>query len=451
MQSSRKLFYRLLCAALALILLPGILPGARAAAETAAVSPEDPVVVRVGSFVYPLSVVQKSLDSDLELSELLRGAVPTGEEREARLQGVVDSFVGLGVMENRLAEAGKNTFSDAEQEELNRTARARYEDLWQLLYQQMQEQDAGVTEAAVTSQLEAMGYTFEAILAEVELQERQNRAIDLFCGNLVLTQEQVDAYYEEQFVAPDRADYENDIDRYDQEILMNNNEAFYTPEGYRYIRQIVLAFPEEAQNAARSEEARVNRATQAMTSALQGLTQAAMNADSWTEELAAAKAAYTEAEKELEAAQAAWLSRLKAASLPLLQETVDAILEQYGSGVEFRLLINRYSTDKTDRNLNGEGYPFHPDSKLWPEAYARAASRLKKPGDLSDPVATEQGIHILLYAGDVPAGAHVLTEEERELLNASAERFYQLQKLNSLLEAWQADYEIETHPELLTY
>ena len=30
-------------------------------------------------------------------------------------------------------------------------------------------------------------------------------------------------------------------------------------------------------------------------------------------------------------------------------------------------------------------------------------------------------------------------------------RYYQLEKLNGLLEGWRADYEIETHPELLTY
>ena len=57
----------------------------------------------------------------------------------------------------------------------------------------------------------------------------------------------------------------------------------------------------------------------------------------------------------------------------------------------------------------------------------------------------------MCYAGDVPAGAHVLTEDERELLNAAALRYYQMEELNDLVEEWQADYEIETHPELLKY
>ena len=44
-----------------------------------------------------------------------------------------------------------------------------------------------------------------------------------------------------------------------------------------------------------------------------------------------------------------------------------------------------------------------------------------------------------------------MTDDERKLLNAAALRYYQLEKLNGLLEGWRADYEIETHPELLTY
>lgn len=66
---------------------------------------DDPAVVRVGDFTYSQSVVQGSLDSMLELSEMLRGDAPTEEEKAARLQSTIDSFVGLGVIENKLAEA----------------------------------------------------------------------------------------------------------------------------------------------------------------------------------------------------------------------------------------------------------------------------------------------------------------------------------------------------------
>ena len=260
----------------------------------------------------------------------------------------------------------------------------------------------------------------------------------------------MDAYYDEQFVAPDRADYENNVDRYDQEILMNNNEAFYTPEGYRYIHQIVLEIPEEALKAVRTEQVAMNRATQSMATAMQGLTLAATTAEGW-EDMTEARALYDEAAEALKAAQADYAARLEAEALPLVKQTTDEITAQYAAGIDFKTLISRYSTEKTDRNVNGDGYPFHPDSKMWPENFNQAASALEKVGDISRPFVTEQGVHILCYSGEVPAGAHALTDDERELLNAAALRYYQLDKLNALVEEWQADYEIETHPELLKY
>ena len=419
-----------------------------ALAESAA---EDPVVVRVGDFRYTRSVVQGALDSVLELSEMLRGDAPDRAEKDARLQATVDSFVELGVIENRLTEAGKNDFTDAEKEALNQTARTKYEELWQLMHQQMVNSGAAVSEGDVTRQLESMGYTFEAIYDELVLQRRENRAIELFCGNIVLTQAQVDDYSEEQFVAPDREDYADNIDRYDQDILMNNNEAFYTPEGYRYIRQIVLEIPQEAKDAVKEEEIRLNRATQSMGTALEGLTMAAIEAESWTDAMAEAKALYNEASEALKAAQSEYRAALESAALPMVREKTEEIARQYALGIDFKSLIGKYSTDKAERNVSGDGYPFHPDSKLWPENFRAVAAALEKPGDISEPFVTEQGIHILCYAGDVPAGVHALTDEERSLLAAAAERYYQLEKLHGLVEGWKADYEIETHPELLKY
>lgn len=410
----------------------------------------DPAVVRVGSFTYSLSTVQHSLDSMLDLSAMLRGDAPGAEEKAARVQAVTDSFVSLGILENRLTEKGQGSFTGAEQEQINETARMKYEELWQILYEQMHESDPSVSESAVTQQMDSMGFTMDAILAEYRLQALQNRAIDLFVGSIPITQAQVDSYYEEQFVAPDREAYEGNIARYDQEILMNNNESFYTPAGYRALRQIVLAIPEEAREAVREDYVALNRDVRAMSAALQNLTMAAIEADSW-EDMQEAKAVYTETAESLAESQRRYTAGLEAAALPLVQDTVDEIMQQLEGGTDFPALISRYSTDKTERNMTGEGYPFHPESTAWPDRFIQMANTLSAPGDVSAPFVTEEGIHILYYDSDLPSGAHALTEEERSMLNAAALRFYQLQALDELIEGWKADYEIETHPELLTY
>ena len=163
---------------------------------------EDPVVVRVGDFSYTQSQLQASLDNALEISEMLRGDAPSEEEKAARLETAIESYIDMGIIENKLTEAGKNDFSETELEDLNQAASSKYDEFWQLLYQQMQKANGSVEEKDVTETLEAMGYTFQAFLDEYILQARQNRAIEQFVGDFALSQEQVDEYYEEQFVAP---------------------------------------------------------------------------------------------------------------------------------------------------------------------------------------------------------------------------------------------------------
>ena len=412
---------------------------------------EDPVVVRVGDFSYSQSQLQASLDNALEISEMLRGDAPSEEEKATRLETAIESYIGMGIIENKLTEAGKNDFSETELEDLNQAASSKYDEFWQLLYQQMQKANESVEEKDVTETMEAMGYTFEAILNEYILQARQNRAIELFVGDFALSQDQVDAYYEEQFVAPDREDYKDDLEKYEMEILANDNDSFYTPEGYRYIRQIVLQYPEEAISACKRLQIQMSRAAQSLTKALQTLTLAATEFDGTTDAISEAKTAYDSAAQQMTDAQNQYMDALRQATEPLVKDQIDEIMAQFNAGIDFGTLLNKYSTDRTDKNLNGDGYPFHPDSPNWPQPFTDAARALEKPGDISEPVYTEQGVHILYYAGDVPAGEHVLTDDERKLLNAAALRYYQLEKLDGLLEGWRADYEIETHPELLTY
>ena len=186
-----------------------------------------------------------------------------------------------------------------------------------------------------------------------------------------------------------------------------------------------------------------------MTTVLQQLMMAATRATEWSDEMAAAKAAYDEAAKALEEAQADYRDALEAATLPLVQEEVDEINAQFAAGIDFKSLVSRFSTDRTERNISGSGYPFHPESKQWRENFRAAAAALEKPGDISEPVLTDLGVHILYYASDIPEGEHELTGEEQETLNASALTYYQNQALEALMAEWRGEYEIETHPELL--
>lgn len=409
---------------------------------------DDPMVVRVGDFSFTKSQLQSAVETDIELTEIMSSEALTDEEKQAQRDATIERFIGVGLIQCKLQDVGQNDFTPEEEENLRAAARNLYEQLWQGIWQKAQASDGDFTEAQVTEYLTECGYSAEAIYEEYKNTERRYRAIDLYCPAITLTEDMVREYYETQFLNPDRERYENNIDLYEQEILAQQNESFYTPAGYRAIQQILLEYPDAVNKGLAREKVRFTNAAQAVASALQPLADAAATAQEW-DDISEACANYAEAAKALEAVQKEIIEKREALTMPLVQPTVDEIEKQFEAGIDFTSLINRYSADTNAQNTEKGGYPVHPDSKNWPAEFLQAASALEKPGDISEPILTDLGVHILYYASDIPEGEHELTVEERETLNASALNYYQNQELEALMVDWRNEYEIETHPELL--
>ena len=409
---------------------------------------EDPIIVRVSDFSFTKSQLQSAIDTDIGFTELLSQETLTDEERQAQRDDTIERFIGEGLIQSKLQEAGQNDFTSEEEENLKAAARNLYEQLWQGIWQQAQDSSEEFTEEQVTEYLEESGYSAEAIYEAYTAAERRYRAIDLYCPAITLTEDMVREYYEEQFLNPDRERYENDIDLYEQEILAQQNESFFTPAGYRAIQQILLEYPDEVNKGLAQEKVQFAQAAQEVASALQPLADAAATARGW-DDISEACANYAEAAKALEAVQKAVVEKREALAMPLIQARVDEIRTAFDAGIDFNSLIKKYSADTNAQNTEKGGYPVHPDSRSWPAEFLQAATELQKPGDISEPVLTDLGIHILYYASDIPAGEHELTAEERETLNASALVYYQNQELEKLMIDWREEYEIETHAELL--
>ena len=98
---------------------------------------DDPVCVRVGDFSYSLSPVQGSLDSVIKLTDALADEKMTAEERAQMAADIIDKFVSIGLIEEKLTEAGRHDFTVEEDERLKAAARSQYEQLWQGVYQML--------------------------------------------------------------------------------------------------------------------------------------------------------------------------------------------------------------------------------------------------------------------------------------------------------------------------
>ena len=362
--------------------------------------------VRVGDVAYDLQTVQDALTASATLYETA-GVSLDDAQKQQLTDSVLEHFIGLGVLENLLREAGQAEIDEQTQRLLDEQAQQTYESVWQQVAGGIRGDSPDVTDEQIDAFLADMGCTVDAYRQQLELEMKNQRLLDLYCGEITLDDGEALAYYERQYVSVCRERYEGNIPLFEQEVLVNGGVSYYIPEGYRRIKHIVMALPEDIANR---------------LSTLQS------GSSSISED--------------------AWQALLDAAGKAMKPKT-DAIYQALADGESFESQMALYSYD-TGVAPEDAGYLLHADSVLWDDGFLKAALALEHPGDVSEPVVTRAGVHIILYAGDEPAGALALTQEQQALLEQEALADKQTQALEVLVSQRRGDYEIETHHEWLT-
>ena len=120
----------------------------------------------------------------------------------------------------------------------------------------------------------------------------------------------------------------------------------------------------------------------------------AQNRATLTETVAARTAEIAEMETQLEEA--------KEAAYAAIQPTVDEVLSKLDEGEDFDALIAEYGQDPGMESspAKEDGYPVSADSTNWVTEFRDAAMALENVGDVSEPVRSEHGIHIIKYVSD---------------------------------------------------
>lgn len=404
---------------------------------------EEPAAVRVESIVYPRSLVQFTLTTMLDLNEA-NGVTLSDEDKAALAEDSLMRYVDLGIIEMKLEEVGQNEFTDEEMKDLELYAEEAFETVWQGLYTLLKGEDDSVTEKDVSEWLISREYSIEHFLQDAMASVRLERALALFCSDVVPSENEILAYYEQSFIDPDRAAYENNVPLYEKEILIPGNEAFYVPEGYIRIKHILLDFPKEVKEAMIAAAEEISKAEEARKTAYNELAEAAANGL----DIVTYKEAYDGCVAVKEQKIAIFEEEM-AKAVPALKEVTDRIYERLKNGESFETLMSEYSIDPEQQATGDAGYLFHPESEQWAESFREAAAKLKKEGDLSEPVLTDAGVHIIRYMSAVKGGVHQLTDAEQQALRHSALKAKRTEALNEKLKEWRGEYDWEIHAELL--
>lgn len=227
----------------------------------------------------------------------------------------------------------------------------------------------------------AVGEAFAAHFATFEFEIPEEEILEVF----------------NRFAEEDKEMFEGNVMMYEYATNNYNYVSYYMPEGYRGITHILI----DADADALSAYAAVKDGTDAEA-----------------------------------------IENAKAAVIESCKEKLDEIYGKIEAGEEFESLIGEYNTDPgmSGDNLKN-GYSVHKDTIVYMQEFTDGAfsEKMQKVGDVSDPVVTSYGVHILYYLRDIPGGVIEYTDEVRSAM----EEYLIAVEQDALLRQWLSDYGVE--------
>jgi len=131
--------------------------------------------------------------------------------------------------------------------------------------------------------------------------------------------------------------------------------------------------------------------------------------------------------------------------IEMLKVKADAILDEIESGVDFDKLVETAGEDPgmRDPRAKKNGYLLGKDSDFAPE-FKEAALKLQEVGDMTGPVVTDFGVHIIKLVGKVPEGP-IPFDEVKESLQKELQDEREDKAWKDALEQWKKEANIKKY------
>ena len=377
------------------------------------------------SYYYQLYAMA-GMELDEETVAMLRDScVDAAVERAA--QNAEAERRGIALTEEELAEA-------------EQTARQLYDESYASLLSQATDADEDVRAARTEYELYASGQDYETILAYYTAEALNSKLREQEDAGITDPGEESIEQAYDQRVESDEANYADSPASFES-AMTSGTLVTWMPEGYRTVKHI-LVIPDESVLTPYQEAKSELDTMQSELDSLNEQLLAATDDDPAEGEEAADPAAL---ETQI-AAQEAAIAAAEEALQPLadacfadVQDTLDEIQSRLDAGEDFQTLIDEYGEDP---GMQSEptatvGYYVSADSTTWDTAFRDAAMLLSNVGDISEPVLSMSGVHIIRYESDVTPGPVPLDDVRDQLfdeaLTAAREEHY-----DALLDEWVA-------------
>ena len=345
---------------------------------------------------------------------------------------IIDSAVRTAVLQDKAAELGLNAFDEDELAEFAQSAQEMMDDYVEYYLSYFYADAEEVTDE-MRAEAEAYwadnGMNYDACLETLKSDAADAALYDYVTGDVAITEEDVEATYAAR-VEADRQNYANDR-TYNADRSAGVGVA-WNPEGYRAVKHVLIKFDDE--------QAQLYSDLQSQLDSLNDEKDAIENPEAADEaDGEDAEAAEPRTVEEVNADIAACATEMEALYSQLLP-TAEEVIAAFDSGADFDELIEKYNGDPGMQNEPTAtiGYAVAENSTYWEQAFVDGAMSIEDKGEISGPVYGSNGIHIIYYMDDVPAGEVALEEiredVEQEALETKIQTTYDDQ-----VAAWEAE------------
>ena len=359
---------------------------------------------------------------------------------------VIDIYVNQLVSQQKAKELGLYEMTEEEQAEIDTTGKENYDTFIQSVistYMPGSTLEGDELTAAAEKYVADNAVTtvdgrstladFVASAADAKAVEKLS---DYIIKDVAVTDEEIQADFDAK-VESAKADYEADPNAYGTAVN-GGSTVYYAPAGYRMVKHILVKVSDEDSAVTTEKQAALSTAKSALTDAQSALDTAAEDADK-----TALQAAVDEAQKAVDEAQAAY-DEAQAAGLANAKAIADGIYTQLtAEGADFDTLL---ADNNGDSGQPEAGYAIREGFTSFVESFTNASMALEKVGDVSEPVESTYGYHIIKYVSDVAEGP-VDLETVKDGISSALLTTKQNETTTATLAQYVSEAKVKTYPE----
>lgn len=327
--------------------------------------------------------------------------------------------------------------SQEEQEALEQSVREDYDARLEEYKAVVDGKSDEVRAAQAEYYLYSEGRTYESMLSYERgyaLAEKLRALTDEEVGEV--PQEDIEQAYQ-QHVESDESYYAEDNAAFES-TMTTQTAVYWMPEGYRTVKHILLIPAEEILQAYTQQREELET-LEATLEDLYAQLDDATDDDVATGDPEQIQQQIDQAHEQVGQAEALLAQRAQAC-IQDVQDRLEQIDSRLAQGEDFQALIDEFGEDPGMQNepTASRGYYVSATSTTWDVAFRNAAMLLENVGDVSEPVVSGSGVHLIRYESDVTPGA-VPLEQVRDALVEEAlttlQEEYYLQQLDAWVEA----------------